>query len=63
MPERPLTAFTMFVKEYNQKHPGESDLFKQAASAWASMSDREKSPYIKIQNKVSSEYKSKILII
>lgn len=57
MPERPLTAFTMFVKEYNKKHPGESDLFKQAASSWATMTDEEKSPYIKIQNKSYQVYK------
>lgn len=52
IPERPLTAFTIFVKDYNQKHPGEADLFKHAAHAWANLNEKEKSRYAKIQQKV-----------
>jgi hypothetical protein len=53
MPERPLTAFTFFVKDYNQKHKGESNLFKEAATAWAHLEQKKKDKFIEMSNKVT----------
>jgi hypothetical protein len=59
MPERPLTAFTYFVKEYNQKHKGQTDLFKQAAAAWSNLDTKKKDRYIQMSNQSFETYKQR----
>jgi hypothetical protein len=52
IPQRPLTAFTLFVQDYNQKHKGEPNLFKEAATAWVHLKQRKKDKYVETAKKV-----------
>lgn len=56
IPEKPLTAFTIFVKDYNKKNPGKPDLFKMAGQAWANLDDSKREKYTQMQNKVSNNF-------